>query len=334
MKQDFGYAYSNTRVKGMKTRLLKKEDYSGLLRCKKVTDVVSLLEHTVYRKEISSIEDHKVSTVERALLEHLVNSLKKLKELAPGDVDDIFDALRFKYEVGNIKTILNAKISGMDVEDIRSYIFYPIQQHELLTSLIEAEDVDALVKVLLKEGFRMNKSLEVYKEKKTPIPLLTTLDKNYYARLWKCFSMWDFFKSNRQIAKDLVGLEMDCTNILTLLRAKTYGYDAKPLLLPNYKIQILMDALVKAETPEQVKSLLSETIFKQCLGDTLVESEMATKRFMAKRYRRLTIKDPLDVGVMLGYMRLKEIEVENLVVICNAVANGLDEKEIEKLLVI
>lgn len=319
---DFDIVYANTRIRAMKSRLFKENDYEAALKSKDLQELATLLEHTGYRMNLESLKSHNREEIKKKLGENLLMELDRLKFLAPGNLKDLFDVLRERYELENIKTIISFKIKGYE-GDIRDKLPFQVKDHKFISKLIES-DLDGIIKALNERQYNLEEPYKLFKEKGIIQPLFIALEKRYFERLWGCLS-W-----RNRVARDLVGGEMDLLNLLNTRRAKEWGVSVLPLLLPKYKLDT--DPLVEGKSPERFLSQIKRIPpFDKFIEKNLLEAEIEIKKYNLGRYKKAIEKDPFDIGVLLGYLKIKEQEVWNLKTICNSL-KILEKGEIEELI--
>ena len=132
-------------------------------------------------------------------------------------------------------------------------------------------------------------------------------------------------------------------NILTLLRTLGKEQPEKYLLPCYYKLRKdYLERCLKSKTISELVGKLSESNYGKILTGALPEYEKTNsllpfeiklKRHVLERNKLALQGDPFHLGTLLGYLKLKELEVENLRIIAVGVFHGFAEEEITNLLV-
>ena len=319
---DFDIVYANTRIRAMKGRLFKQNDYEAALKSKNLHELATLLEHTGYRMNLESLKSHNREEIKRKLGENLITELERLKFLAPGSLKGLFDILRERYELENLKAIISLKIKAYK-GDIRGSLPFPVKDHKLGSKLMES-DLDGVIRILNENEYDLEGPYKLFREKGAIQPIFIALEKHYFKRLWGSLS-W-----KNRVARSLVGEEMDLLNLLNTMRANELGIPVESLLLPRYKLDI--NPLLEGQPPKRFLSKIKRTPpYNKFVEKSIQEAEIGIKKYVLNKYRKAIEKDPSDIGVLLGYLKIKEQEVWNLMTICNSL-EILEKGEIEELI--
>ena len=102
------YAYVDTRIRAMKGRLIPFSEYSRLVGMT-LAEITHFLEDREYRKEIDELAPHYrgVDLVEYALAKNLASTFKHITHLVSGKGRIIVEAYLGKFDILNIKAIIN-----------------------------------------------------------------------------------------------------------------------------------------------------------------------------------------------------------------------------------
>ena len=162
------------------------------------------------------------------------------------------------------------------------------------------------------------------------LPLESALDKYYLDKLLA--SSETPSDENKQILYSYVGNQVDVANIKLILRAKVDGldYDAiSPYMIDSgYQLrEWKLKDLMEAEDVTGVISSLEGTKYSDVLTDVLPEYnetgsvalfEKALDKFLVDSAKSYSMKKPLGIGPIIGFLSQKEVEVRNLKVIARA----------------
>jgi len=346
------YAYISSKIHGMLPFMLTKEDFDALVE-KSLNEVYSSLEHTPYREVVSAIplERFESAVFERLLMEHFLRIYKDVKKDSPKDVSMLLDAMLKKFEVENLRTILRAKIAGLSVEETMSYII-PVGKlnEEFCKSLLEKSgNVKDVVKFLGRTDYgpTLERGLKDFEKTGLLISLETALDQYVFGLLWKRADK--ISGADREIAKKIIGTEIDVINMKLILRSKTLDIkadQARKFILPmffqlteegvNKGIEAKgIESAVKALMVKPYKNLLSAVLAEYEASNSLSAVEQVFDKFLLKNIRDvLKYPSPFHIGVVLGFLNVKWIEVKNLRAIVKGKEDNMPAEVIKKKLLI
>jgi len=343
------YAYSNTRIRVMKSLLLKNSDLETLIRTKNLNDCLMSLRQTRYAEIFSRLEKVTIHGIERLLDVDLMRTVDKIIRISPQSCVPFLNALSKRYEFEQIKLILNLKMGNLSRDNLSrgeieerlaigemGHLSSYRHTQEFLSRLIDLPMEDIIT--LLRERY---KGLDGFMpESPDLLAVLIALDRYYFSELQN--SIDSLKGADRKVASTLISMEIDTRNVMTILRSVTHGYDAKRFIIPGHDPRI--DELGK-HTPRDVTDAitkLSKTTYGPLLEsaassyietNSLLQMELTLRRYLAKESKNLIRGYPFQLGFILGFLKLKELEVENLRAICVGVDKGLSPDEIRELLI-
>ncbi len=338
------YAYSNTRIRVMKSLLLKNSDLETLIRTKNLNDCLMSLKQTRYAEIFSRLEKVTIHGIERLLDVDLMRTVDKIIRISPQSCVPFLNALSKRYEFEQIKLILNLKMGNLsrgEIEDrlaIEEMGLLSSYRHteELLSRLIDLP-VEGIIALLCERYKGLN---EFMPESPDLLAVLVALDRYYFFELQNYIDNLE--GEDRKVASTLISMEIDACNVMTILRSVTHGYEAKRFIIPGHDPRI--DELGE-HTPRDVTDAitkLSKTTYGPLLEsaassyietNSLLQMELMLRKYLAKESKILIREYPFQLGFILGFLKLKELEVENLRAICVGVDKGLSPDKIRELLV-
>jgi V/A-type H+-transporting ATPase subunit C len=347
------YAYLNAKVRSMRARLLTKDNIYALLGSKEIEEVARLLEKYAYKIDLKSGEINAIE-LERVIIRNFIKEIEEILRYSPEDVKNILVDLLKKFEIHNLKVILNAKEMNMPFSDIEQYLI-PFRElnEELCKTLIEeamnVEEIVELLELYGKSEYReiLEEPLEEYRESGLLLPLEIALDKYIYQLLWEDASI--FSGIDRKIINELLGAELDIINIKTAIRCKMHKLElenAKKYFLPYgyifrkedleriYALHTLDEMVnIFAVYPYREALLNAFNIFKK-EGDLLL-LEVGFEKLLMNINKRILQKhpSPFNIGVVMSYVNLKWMEVKNLRAIIIGKERKLPAERIERILI-
>ena len=339
------YAYSNTRIRVMKSHLLKNSDLETLTRAKNLNDCLMSLKQTHYGEILSRLEKVTIREIEKHLSIDLMRTISKISRISPPDCVPFLSAISKKYEFEYIKLILNSKMGNLSPEEIRDNIPVAEVDHsfgykhteEFLSRLIDLP-VETITALLCGRYKGLD---EFMLESPDPLDTLIALDRYYFSELQN--SLGTLKGGDRKAVSMLISMEVDIANIMIILRSITHGYAAGRFIIPGHDPHINE---LGEHTPKDVTDAiakLSKTVYGPLLEDTisvytetnsLLQMELTLKRYLAEQGRIIMYNHPFQLGFILGFLKLKESEIENLRAVCIGVNEGLSSDGVRELLIL
>lgn len=332
------YAYPNVRVMAMKGLLLKEADIKALIGAKDLESYAALLEHTPYRENFSRLERINIEGVENTLFIHLIDTNKKVLDMVP-DKAACFFAERFRrYEIELLKILVNN--SGRKNSDYSSY--YPMLSRDvkrIIAQIAESKNITDIIELLGKTKYGTFID-EIPSSGEQRLSMITALDRRYFGNLWK--SIDGLSKIDSKIGRMVVGTEIDIINIMTILRSTKGSYDAEKFLIPiSYKLGDTKGISGIGDIADVV-SKLSNTAYGDILEkslpgydetNSLLSFELNLKNCLLQIGRNLFTGYPFNIGLPLGFIIMKEMEIGNLRAIAMGIESKLSPKETEGMMV-
>ena len=294
-----GYPYTNTRVRVMKTRLLKENDFRKMLKMS-VPELAAYLNSSDYGREISELAPmfEGSNLLEYSLNRNLENTFNKILAFSiksPGEQAKLY--LK-RFDVFNVKTFLRGKFSGKSNEDILLELVCAgsLKREFFEKACRESDGLEgAVAQLKATEVFGIAKSF------KTDLSRLEDeLDKYYYEKV--------FVESEAEL-ENFISDEILVKNTLNWLRAK--------------KSELKMERLPRGS--KRKIALPKE-------GDC-VENRVFLKQFLLKRGYEMVNMYKRSIRPVLGYFIAKENEIGNIRMIVRGKSSGLAAEMIEQQLV-
>ncbi len=336
------YAYPNARVMALKSFMLKDEDLKALSSAKNLEEYSSLLEHTSYKQDVGKLTDMSLQSVETALLSNMASISRLAIGIAPKDTHDFLKAYMMVHEIEVVKLVLN-RLDSVSKEKEPDYSAYlPALGPDVKNFLKEAPTAKTKKEAvdLLKDTDYDFLSKLSNEELATQGYAASMLDKYYYGNLWD--SIDSLSSKDALYARKLVGTEIDAVNIMILLRSAACGCKAEKFLVSGgYRLGSRARGL-SGKDVQEVSSALSGTAYKDVAAEglktydkekTLIRLELSLKKQVLAEYKRALNGIPFHIGVLLGFLKMKEYEVKNLRAIAVSVSNGMNQKETMDLVI-
>lgn len=350
------YGYANARVKGMKGLLLDQRTIEELIKVRTVEGMMELLQRTPYKADFASgsMRYSGSELIELAAGRSFMRSVRKLMGFTPREDRPAVNALLRKWDLVNLKTLVHAKRLGKPFEDVRPYLV-------AVGGLTEA-DFQRIAKADERDIFReirrtelgeemLSSSTKVFSKSMRDtfnaalkgmnmfMQLETILDAYIYLLMDKALS--EVGGKEVQSIRRILKLEIDAKNILIAERLKKHGYEAEKIrsafIRGGTLHESFLERLIEAKEAGASAALIRSKFRKLKLREgefSLVELEIALERAMAAEKVLAFHRSILSIGVVLGFLLLKEEEMNNLRKIAKAKEFGISEDEVKEMLII
>ena len=338
------YSFINAKIRGMKSRLFDGARYKQLLETTQLDALIKALIDTDYGEELSELGsgDIEITEVTKALDRSLIATYKTiLKFFTPKKENDFIVNLISRLEVENLKIILRGKFKGISPIMISDAL---IPTNGLsgvdYDGLINSKDIDEFVSDLAQTryGVPLRHVLPFFMRDRRTALLERPLDETYYTTMFE--NLKNLASDDKEIMRRYVGTIIDCFNIMGTLRYRLY-YEVpadivKTIIIPiKYRLtKTELESLIQA-TEGDYKNVVDSSYYGRHVGDyrDLPELEMGLNRIMAAAARKVLSGSPFNIGTIIGYLALKELEVGNLKCIAEGKRHNLTEDEISESLV-
>lgn len=344
------YGYSYARVSSMKSLLLKKELLQELARMRTVDAIVEMLERTYYKDNLTklSISRHGSELVQVAIARHFAQIAEKLMRITPKSDKQILDIMLIKWDIINAKIILQARFLGKKYEDMALFLI-PIgsfSDENEAKSLFEGKGEALFLKFvktklgkqIIDSGVVSSTELEkifLNMDSAAILKLKTILDLFYYSLYEKSgiFSFHDL----EPIGK-IFAMEIDLKNASIIIRFKQHNIN-DPKVIEKYlikggrkKLNSFAPMINAASVQESLKIAAKMFNLKNVPGD-VIELEKALNNTLAAAKLKVFYRSMLSVGTILGFLFLKEEEINNIRKIVIGKEYNIPDQQIEEMLV-
>lgn len=294
---DSGYTYTNTRVKAMKAKLLKREEFQKFHKMS-FAEIARYLQETEYGREINelSMNYSGANLIEYALNRNLENTFAKILGFAIRRARLQINLYLRRYDIANIKTILRGKFANMPNDKITNELIACGLPRTFLERVIK-ESTNAEQAI---EHFKRTEYYTVMEKFANDLTKMEDrLDKLYYAMVLQ----WA-----EKVLRNYIRKEIFVKNALNGLRAKK----------SNIKVDIISGEK-KLAAPYQEDS---------------IEARIYMKKLLIRHALRMVHEVKRNIRPVLGYFIAKENEVRNIRLLTRGRHAGLSEEVIQRQLVI
>ncbi len=334
------------KARAMYGRRLTGDDYAALLKARSVGEVAAYLKKLPqYGAELAAVEETAVHRghLETLLRQKLFDDYAALcrYELTIGE--HLSEYIIKKAEIEQLLSCLRLMNSGKLREHLLFLPSYFTKYfHFDLYALTKAPDYQAFLELL--SGTDYQKILERHRPKQG-LPLdFTAVENALYTHLYEDFFFiirWHAPRAARKELTALLGSYLDLENVTRIVRLKRFYHaqadSIRQVLLPfSYKLSgKQLNRMLNASGGDEVESLLRENpIYKRPMlkheGRNIDEIAVRARYEQCVRSLRFSTYPPV---VMLAYLFLSEIELQNIINIIEGIRYKLPPKEIAGLLV-
>jgi vacuolar-type H+-ATPase subunit C/Vma6 len=342
------YDYGNARLHVMKSRLLYRSELEALAGSGSLQGLIAALTKTVYEKSVEAALTRAtgIQCIDEALRNDLINTIGKLRDFYTEDARKTVAIVLRAYDIHNLKAILRGLSKNVPAGDILA-ILLPIGELSMSTlrELAQLNNPREAIDLLASMGLAF------------AWPLLNLRAEVPGAEIFQmelALDKWHHEKARQSLRSETgridplsyaLALEADLANVLTVLRfaqnpqernllRNRLGTDEIGVLYigPGHiSYELFLNACRQDSVPAAVETL-SETFFEPALhaglkaysrSNRLSDIERQLRRYRLVWMAEQITKDPLGIGVVLGYVALKTNEVDNIRWITQGINLGL-----------
>ncbi len=348
------YGYSNARVKAMKGLLLKASVLDDLVRCGSIEAMVELLQRTHYKGDfaVASTKYSGSELVELAASKNFARTIEKLIRITPQNDKPLLRALLLKYDLLNLKTIMHAKSLNKSYDEVRPYLlpagglteddFKRIISADRSGVVREIKRTELGKQMLAQSTGMFSKKMwlrfkAALKNLDTFLQMETIIDAYVYLLMDKALS--ESRSSDVANVRRIMKYEIDAKNILIIERLKKHNAGRKLITDTLIRGGTLSDATINRiidskDVPSTVKIVKNKFRMLEMEKEELIDLEMAFEKSIAAQKSVIFHRATLSVGVIIGFLLLKEEEVNNLRKIAKGKEFGFSDSDVREMLVV
>jgi len=330
---DFGFL--DSYIHGLKNCFLKREDYIALQNCTSIDEMkVHLANNTDYgtflQNEVGNI---KVDAFEDKANEFVAAQFNELRFHASEPFSTFLDYVTYEYMINNtLKLIQSVKGNKNSLEAY--YKLHPLGLFPQIQAIGSVTSIDELYNLVLVDSpigkFFSRTTKQDFDE------LSMELIKNLLYKNW-LESFYDFTQQiggvTAEVMGDLLSFEAD-QSVLTITKnslssdRSTLQKDEKLSLYPNFgELAPVHEELSEAKSESRMKEILEPFHDYAIMFDATRSDVPLTEQLKAKgvELHMHSFENQFHFGTAFSYLKLKELEVRNMVLIANCI--NLDQKD-------
>lgn len=330
----------NALVHALKSQLLPNTAYEEFLSLAGAERLTESLLSSSYKKEMAEAltRHHGADAVEDAVQRNRAHQIAMLSRRAQGDFGQLVDIFLARLDLGAVKYLLRAKHHGLSEDEITTggnpgiSITFPQFQE-----FARAESMEDLVTQLIAWNSKLTRplraALPLYREKNDPAVLEDALDMHYFAKSARALRSLE--DENAKALSWYLRVEIDRINLRLIFENFQYGGEKEGVLkrlVPGGTLHMqLLETIANAPDAAAAMDLLAGTRY-QGLGEQLYQFlksnrfapvERLFDRLISHQLRRLALRDPFGIGVVMDYVWLKFNEGVNLRLIARGLAGSV-----------
>ncbi len=316
---DLSFAYTNARVKAMKSKLFDRDRVRELLDVRTLNEFIELLEESPYKPEFvaASTRFKGVELVKHALDDNLIATFKRIASVVPAAALPLLKLVVQQWEINNIKKIIASKAIGKQVQ-LSDLLPADQESTSLLGKLVECDFVEQVVAVLDRTHYApaTHACRKKFSETHDFRVVLAALDSHYYSLLSQAMrTAPDAFTAG--FMQDRI----DFANALVILRMKKTGVENTEIEkhLVRYGRQRLSRELLSHDSVEKAlaafagrKRLDSKVLAAAYEKHGLPAVEAELEKALLEKARKTVSRAALSMGVVVAFLHLKQEEVHSL----------------------
>jgi V/A-type H+-transporting ATPase subunit C len=323
----YPYLLTNAKVRAKKGRLFSEKQFSEILEADNVDEIVNYLKG--FPDYLEHLENH---SVEKSLDIQLAKTYILLSKIVPNDIMKAFVVLAKKPDMNNIKSLIAAKEANLNEDKILDLLIPVGKLYSVCEQLVNANTVEDIINGLDGTEYSsiLEDSLSQYEEKGMILPLEFALDKYYLESLMKASNAQS--DENTSELHSYIGSQIDISNLKLIIRGKTDGLDYEAIsnyVIPDgyqikeWKLKDLMEAenipgLINSLDGTDYYSPLNESIASYNESKSVSVFENALSKYLMDYAHDISLRKPLGIGPIVGYLNEKEKEIKNLKIIVRA----------------
>jgi V/A-type H+-transporting ATPase subunit C len=345
-----GYEYGNTRLRAMKSQLIPKEMLESLASTETIESYITALTKTPYSRAIESAITRVsgLAIITEAIHQDLNETVGKIQTFYEGTAASCVEQLLRDYDLQNLKAVLRGLSQQIAPDEIMAAILpVGVIPESIWKLLIRCEGSREAIDLLATLGQPFAQPLL---ELRAENPGASIADMELALEHSYFIQVKDFTLTSGGVPVALVAslnLEADLENISTAIRF-AYAPAERARLnhhgLRRYFVgpgEISFQTLESAGEQDSLQAaiqILSNTPYAKILwsglksfedSGRLSDIELYLRRYRLHWSRVQMSKDPLGIGVPIGYLALKTNEVGNLRWIAHGLRQGIDKQIIQ-----
>ncbi|MFC5847033.1 V0D/AC39 family V-type ATPase subunit [Deinococcus petrolearius] len=299
------YAYINTRVRVMRTKLLDGRALDAALAAGSYQEFLRVLAETDLAPQMreTTAEGAGLPELDRALSQNLFATSQRVLNFADGDAKREIQALLMRWDLVNLKTVARGIVSGRGAEAImHNLVPGGTIKPAALQTAAQSTDLPSAAAAIAVSGHplagAMRAGASAYAASSRLLDLEVALDQGYYRHALNV--------ARNTSLRRYLSREIDVTNALTARSARGQALDPNLFVAGGTLNAGGFGRLGGGDAggSSDIAAILE--------APGLEEAEGAARVALDNAARNASAGDPEGVGVILDFLRRKEIEIAKL----------------------
>ncbi len=335
------YSGLTTKVRAMKSRLIKDAQYRELVSLDSVPASVDYLRKLpAYSPFLSGTDESQLhrSQIEELLLQSKYHDFSKLYRFSTLPQRKFLDLYFMHYEISALKRCLRGVIRQSPV-DLNLSLFQDFFERHSTLDLIKLSTVHSL------EEFTTNLAGSPYYAALTRLnrqgnaslfDYEMSLDMVYFNTMWKIKNK-ELKHKEREALTQCFGERLDMLNLQWIYRCIKYyrmtSSEICSLLIPiTHRLRAeQISALANADSVEKFFNILNTTYYSNrnlVSSDSWPDPEALTEQVLNRVHKLTERRDPYSIATVNSYLYFKEQEITRIIHIIESIRYGLEPEKI------
>lgn len=349
------YSSSYGRIQALSMNFLSSEFLQNLVKAEDVSAITRMLESTWYGPEIDRAASIYTGPelLEVAMNRHIVEINRIALVITPFNRRSAVQAYLSKWDIYNIELILSSKIIGHTITETEPFLVssrnFPAGitagniSHDEMKIILAQPSFEGVINQLVKYkyGVILIQHLDTYQKTGDLSPMIADLMDFYYSNL---LEMLKFYQGDEGTLRDLIRMQMDKKNMLTVLKGKETEMNrdiVKKHLIAggNMSLDALLD-VYGSNNQEEVVNRIDEFLKLGNLLDvyrrtnSLIDFEVAIDKLISTNYVKKLKNIALSIGTIFYFIMRSEYEWDNIKRIAYGKRYGFSAERINSMLII
>ena len=342
------FDYGNARLRARKSRLLSQRELDSLVGAESLNGLISVLIKTAYRKPVETAltRTSGLDCITESLHYDLLSAFGKVSNYYDGQAGELVAIVLRRYDLHNIKGIIRGLSKNVEANEIMTTLM-PVGELDtnILAELVRSSDPRTAIDLMAMMGLIFSQPLIKLRSERpgaTIAEMELALDRWFFQ---ETFHYLENVPRDGKVLLDAMQFEADLINIFTMLRFVSlpgerrhlhewlHNEDFDALLVGPGRLPFaVLNRSSQQDTVAAAVEIIDQTLYGPALkagvskfakSSLLSDIEKQLKRFRLEWMSAQIAKDPLGIGVLLGYIALKTNEVNNIRWIAHGINLGL-----------
>ena len=335
------YGFINAKVRAMRSFLLTESIYRTMAGAGNVEELLPILAQTHFRNVIQRLKES--DEIEQELLHEEIRQIRLIQKYCHKNIAKLISLFLERFDCERLKVLLRYwhRKKKSEPPVLRGKIVYELP----IDAIVTADTLGEMIVLLEGTPFQnvLSRAAADYQDSKTLFPLELAIDRDFFIRMLN--EVESLPKKDWQIARRLLGLEIDLRNIDWIVRLRTY-YDLSSAEIRKHILP--HGSRISGKDVDRIVSGVdvSHGLIKATTGVRLPEGMGSVESFKLEDLEHLLYhilsfearkafgQFPFSIGSILGYLVLLRIETKNIRTLFQAKEYGFSAERTEALLIL